>query len=315
VGLQRAQGTSRGDVSTVWRNIPGFLYLNGDVVEEVRQLSGVGGKGTVDELGFQVLYDRIAEVLFPWCSTLTSRARYFYFSLAVLDIALHEAIDDADVDPNRDPAELAREAERRRVALMRAVKRIERALALSLVAKHATEERGIFGSIRCRRWFREDADVANRGKILSADARYPNAIYRGSCRALNMFGPKDSSTTGLLRARLAGVRIFDIDWHTHSRMALAIVQRLDEFWHDVEEEDVTFAKARVKIDRLHTVLCYICYQVLASVICDKLGQCDTRLPHAIQKSSREIRTSQYPRDPTIDPLPFENGGSRRTENH
>ncbi len=184
--MGRAQRSSTGDVSAAWRNIPGFLYLNGDVVEEVRQLSGAGGKGTVDELGFQVLYDRIAERLFPWCSTLTSRARYFFLSLAVLDIGLQEAIDDSQVDPNRDSADLARATEQRRGPLLRTVRRIERALALSLVAKHATEERGIFGSLRCRRWFREDAEVAGRGKILSTDARYPNAIYRGSCRALGM---------------------------------------------------------------------------------------------------------------------------------
>jgi hypothetical protein len=238
------------DISAAWRNTPGFLYLNGDVVEEVRQLSGVGGKGTVDELGFQVLYDRIAEVLFPWCSTLTSRARYFFFSLAVLDLALHEAINDADVDPTRDSAELGREVERRRGALMRAVKRIERALALSLVAKHATEERGIFGSIRCRRWLREDAEIAGRGKILSADARYPNAIYRGSCRGLNMFVTKDSSTTGLLRARLAGAQIFDLDWHTHCRMALATVQQLDEFWHSEQERKARFSKAITGLAKL-----------------------------------------------------------------
>ena len=248
--MGKSQSSSTGDVGSAWRNIPGFLYLNGDVVEEIRQLSGAGGKGTVDELGFQVLYDRIAERLFPWCSTLTSRARYFFLSLAVLDIALQEAIDDSHVDPNRDFADLARVAEQKRGPLMRMVKRIERALALSLVAKHGTEERGIFGSLRCRRWFRDDAEVSGRGKILSADARYPNAIYRGSCRALGMFASKDSSTTGLLRARLSGVRIFDLDWHTHSRMALAAVRQLDEFWRGAAERDLTFSKTKVEIAKL-----------------------------------------------------------------
>jgi hypothetical protein len=246
----KSQSSSTGDVGAVWRNIPGFLYLNGDVVEEVRQLSGAGGKGTVDELGFQTLYDRIAERLFPWCSTLTSRARYFFLSLAVLDISLREAIDESHVDPNRDFGDLAHVAEQRRGPLMRTVKRIERALALSLVAKHGTEERGIFGSLRCRRWFRDDAEVSGRGKILSADARYPNAIYRGSCRALGMFVSKDSSTTGLLRARLSGVRIFDLDWHTHSRLALAAIQQLDEFWREAADRDLTFSKARVEIVKL-----------------------------------------------------------------
>lgn len=248
--MSKSQRSSALDAGVAWRNVPGFLYLNGDVVEEVRQLSSAGGKGTVDELGFQVLYDRIAERLFPWCSTLTSRARYFFFSLAVVDMALREAIDDDLLDPNRDFVELARLAEQRRGPLMRAIRRIERALALSLVAKHATDELGVFGSLRCRRWFKEDAEVAGRVKILSADARYPNAIYRGSCRALGMFAPNDSSTTGLLRARLCGFRIFDLDWHTHSKMALAVVQQLDDFWRNSEKNDLTFSKARADLATL-----------------------------------------------------------------
>jgi hypothetical protein len=246
----RERNLSTADLSAAWRNIPGNLYLNGDIVEEVRQLSGAGGKGTVDELGFQVLYDRIAERLFPWCSTLTSRARYFFFSLAVLDISLQEAIDDSDVDPIMDSVALAQAVEQKRGVFARTVKRVERALALSLVAKHATEERGIFGSLRCRRWFREDAAVAGRGRILSADARYPNAIYRGSCRALGMFIPKDSSTTGLIRARLGGKRTFDIEWQTHSRMAMAAAKQLDEFWGEVADKNLTFSKARAHLSQL-----------------------------------------------------------------
>jgi len=248
--LRRTQRSSDGDMSAAWRNVPGVLYLNGDVAEEVRQLSGAGGKGTVDELGFQVLYDRIAERLFPWCSTLTSRARYFFFSVAVLDIALEEAIEDDRVDPNRDFDELARAAEQRRSALMRTVRRIERALAMSLVAKHPPEERGIFGSLRCKRWFRENAEVAGRGKILSADARYPNAIYRGSCRALALFAPQDSSTTGLLRARLIGAPIFNPDWHTHSRLAVSVIRKLDEFWRDAGQRGLTFSTARAQLAKL-----------------------------------------------------------------
>jgi hypothetical protein len=248
--MGRKRPAPNADESAAWRNVPGYIYLNGDVVEEIRQLSGAGGKGTVDELGFQVLYDRIAQPLFPWCSTLTSRARYFFFSLAVLEIALQEAVDDALIDPNRDANELGKLAEQKRGTFMRTVRRIERALALSLVTKHATAERGIFGSIRCRRWFRENAEVSGRGKILSADGRYPNAIYRGSCRALTMFGPKDSSTTGFLRARLSGLELFDRNWHAHSKIVLATVRQLDEFWQGAVRANLTFSRAASELAKL-----------------------------------------------------------------
>jgi len=65
-----------------------------------------------------------------------------------------------------------------------------------------------------------------------------------------MFVPKDSSTTGLLRARLGGVCIFDLDWHTQSRMALAAVRQLDEFCRDAAEQDLTFSQARAQISKL-----------------------------------------------------------------
>ena len=42
-------------------NFPGWILLNEDDAELVRQLSGdFDGTGTVDELGFSALYDEIA---------------------------------------------------------------------------------------------------------------------------------------------------------------------------------------------------------------------------------------------------------------
>lgn len=248
--MRRAQGKDFRDVTAEWRNRPGYLFLNGDVVEEIRQLSGAGGKGTVDELGFLVLYDRIAERLFPWCSTLTSRAGYFFYSLAVIDIALRGSIEAKQIDPNRDASELPKAAERARTTFMRNLRRLERALALSLVAKHAANENGIFGSRRCRRWFRDNVKVSRPEKILSSDARFPNAIYRGACRALGMFSPRDSSTTGLLRAKLAGAQIFDEEWYVHSKSALTTVQRLGDFWRFAEVKNWTFSKAQAEIEKL-----------------------------------------------------------------
>lgn len=238
------------DPTAAWRNVPGFLYLNGDVIEEVRQLSGAGGKGTVDELGFQVLYDRIAQKLFPWCSTLTSRARYFFFSAAVLDLALIEAIDDSVVDVNGSAREIASLAEQKRPTFMRVVRRIERALALCLVTKHESSERGIFGSLRSRRWFRQDPEISARGKILSSDARYPNAIYRGSCRSLRMFAVDDSSTTGLIRARISGSSVLAPDWQTHCRLVLATLRELDDFWQSAQEKGMSFRKAAAELEKL-----------------------------------------------------------------
>jgi hypothetical protein len=241
---------SSNDPGAMWRNMPGFLYLNGDVVEEVRQLSGAGGKGTVDELGFQVLYDRIAQKLFPWCSTLTSRARYFFFSAAVLDLALREVIDDALIDANADAGRVAELAERKRSTLTRTIRRIERGLSLSLVTKHEASELGIFGSLKCRRWFREDAEIGARGKILSSDARYPNAIYRGSCRSLRLFAVEDSSTTGLLRARISGKAVLSANWQSQSRLVKAVLQALDDFWTDAQDRRATFANAAAALRNL-----------------------------------------------------------------
>jgi hypothetical protein len=238
------------DPCAIWRNVPGFLYLNGDVVEEVRQLSGAGGKGTVDELGFQVLYDRIAQKLFPWCSTLTSRARYFFFSAAVLDLALREVIDDAQIDANADAGHVANLAEQNRTKLMRTIRRIERGLSLSLVTKHEASELGIFGSLKCRQWFRDNAEIGARGKILSSDSRYPNAIYRGSCRSLRLFAVDDSSTTGLLRARISGKPVLNANWQSQTRLVKAVLQTLDDFWADAQDRGARFAQAATALKKL-----------------------------------------------------------------
>jgi len=86
-------------------NQPGFLYLNEQVLVNVKNAIGDLGKGTVDELKFGPLNDLISELLFPWCSTLTSRARYYFFTHAVLQLALDRTVPRQKQDPERDARE------------------------------------------------------------------------------------------------------------------------------------------------------------------------------------------------------------------
>jgi len=120
---------------------------------------------------------------------------------------------------------------------MRTVKRTERALACrwwqSTLPRNAASRLTAMQKV-VRMTLRR-----GREKILSADARY---LMRstGALSRTRHVRPKDSSTTGLLRARLGGVHLFDMEWHTHSRLTLAAVQQLDEFWRDAAERNLTF---------------------------------------------------------------------------
>ncbi|MEZ4749895.1 MAG: hypothetical protein R3B54_04510 [Bdellovibrionota bacterium] len=79
--------------------------------------------------------------------------------------------------------------------------------------------------------------------------RYPNAIYRGSCRSLKMFAC-DSSNYSLVEARLLGKKVFDDEWQNHGRLSRTEVEGLAEFWDRMEAEDKTFAEAEREFARV-----------------------------------------------------------------
>lgn len=217
-------------------NQPGFLYLNEQVLANVKSAIGDLGKGTVDELKFGPLNDLVSELLFPWCSTLTSRARYYFFAYAVLQLALDRTIPRQKQDPERDARECRELAGKYLKEFVRHVRRIEKYLTLALVLQD--EQDGTFGQRRANRWLHEGrSPVAAKSYVamLTADGRYPNAIYRAGSRILGMF-PHLSQNTALISARLRGEQAFENEWMSAGTRALDEVRQIVAFWEKFEPD-------------------------------------------------------------------------------
>ncbi|MGF6245516.1 hypothetical protein P3T42_007294 [Paraburkholderia sp. GAS38] len=220
-------------------NQPGFLYLNEQVLANVKSATGDLGKGTVDELKFGPLNDLVSELLFPWCSTLTSRARYYFFTYAVLQLALDRTIPREKQDPERDARECRELAGKYLKEFVRHVQRIEKYLTLALVLQN--EQDGTFGQRRVNRWLHEGrSPVAAKSyvTILTADGRYPNAIYRAGSRVLGMFRQL-SQNTALISARLRGEHAFRNDWMSTGARALDEARQVVAFWEKFEADPNT----------------------------------------------------------------------------
>lgn len=218
-------------------NRPGFLYLNERVLANVKSATGDEGKGTVDELKFGPLYNRISELLFPWCSTLTSRARYFFFTYAVLQIALDRTVPREKQDPNRDWRDCDALSSKLHRGFIRHVRRIEKFLTIALVDHEETQ--GTFGRRRVNRWFndgRNPVGAKSYEMILSADSRYANAIYRASCRELGLFIDA-SANRALLSRQLRGERTFRQDWVVAGARALKETKDIVDYWEKYDPLD------------------------------------------------------------------------------
>lgn len=217
-------------------NQPGFLYLNEQVLMNVRQATGDAGEGTIDELQFGPLFVRISEMLFPWCSTLTTRARYFFFTYAVLQLALERTVPSESRDPQRDATEAISLAVKRRPTFARHIRRIEKYLALALHLRGDTD--GTFGKRRANRWLNEEGGrnaVASKSyeKILSADSRYSNVIYRRISQRLGLFGAV-SSNAALIAAQLRNLPVFNVEWSVAGAAALTELRGIVSFWERFE---------------------------------------------------------------------------------
>lgn len=233
-------------------NFPGPLHMSEHLLNQAKELSGGAGIGTVDDLGFRPLYDVIANTLFPWCSTLTKGARYFFFSLAVQELALEAIMDGRQgqhaafsEDPRTKARLLLPDFEKK-------VKTMERHLALSLSSIYPDGVFGIFGIRKAGKWLRDPvAPLKNRTEILSDISRYPHAIYRGSCSNLGMYAFRPESLRGVLEVALGGHSPFADEWSGHAKEALAELKLMHQFWSAMEAQSLTFADARLAIDR-HT---------------------------------------------------------------
>lgn len=177
---------------------PGQITINSTEVRELKRLlDGPISEGTVDQLGFGVLFDSIAQSLFPWCSTLTTRVKYLIWSPAVLELAVEEHVqqimgntprdrlDDAQVQALVDLVNGARARD-----LSSTVTKIESCLAIVLYYKEP-DGRGIFGKrnlrYRLRRGISSTPKLISGRGLLSTAARYPNAIYWNSLSELGLY--------------------------------------------------------------------------------------------------------------------------------
>lgn len=230
-------------------NQPGFLYLNEQVLMNVRQATGDAGEGTIDELKFGPLFVRISEMLFPWCSTLTTRARYFFFTYAVLQLALERTVPSESRNSQRDATEAISLAVKRRSTFARHIRRIEKYLALALHLRGDTD--GTFGKRRANRWLNDDGGryaVASRNyeNILSVDSRYSNVIYRRISQRLGLF-ESVSSNAALISAQLRNLSVFSVDWSVAGVAALTELRGVVDFWERFEASSPNSSLMRVSL--------------------------------------------------------------------
>jgi hypothetical protein len=222
-------------------NTPGNVFFNEELMNRYRQMFASEGRGTVDELGFGDLYDSFSEQLFPWCSTLTSRARYYYFTLAVLDRALSHAAQPLVNAEAYSPQELLVKIESHRTRFSSVVRESEKFLALALYARYQQNGNGIFGYRRVNRWSKDNAptqkSLGKQNYILSNDGRYANAIYRGGSRRLGMFDA-NANNSRFIKQRLIGESIFQEGWMAAAELARYQLNQVCEFWEQNEAREL-----------------------------------------------------------------------------
>lgn len=225
-------------------NQPGWLFLDRDQVESFRRLViSSEGEDTVDQLGFGSLTKEISDVLFPWCSTLTTRGRYFIFSTAILQMAIERTVQSHKGKAHEDSPSRAelRDLVRR---FQKEVQRLETVVAVSLYSLYySTRELGIFGKRNLdQRSDRQLIKVLQKD-LLSASNRYPNAIYRGGLTELGLFSQQSSSNSWAIQLALNREEAFDAEWMNVSQFARHEIEKLEQFWTMKGVASVTFSQA------------------------------------------------------------------------
>ncbi len=210
---------------------PGWIFLDRDQVDGFyRAIVEADGEGTVDQLGFNLLTNEISERLFPWCSTLTTRARYFFTSTAILSLALERVSSKQSLATTGDSLTRGQLRERS-TAFQNEILKLERILAVSLYAKYLDQGgNGIFGKRNLDKIKDRQVDTVLTKKLLSLPGRYPNAIYRGGLQTLHLFTQSPMSNTLAVRLSMNGESPLNTDWENASELAKRDIERLEEFW-------------------------------------------------------------------------------------
>ncbi len=215
--------------------LPGSIFLDKQDIEKTeRAIMADKGEGTVDELGFGVVYDQISEDLFPWCSTLTTRALYFFSSIAILKLAAEYTADKFANQINSDDKHPGKELRGKiNDEFYRNVERFEVTLALALFFKDQPKN-GLFGKRNitslAKNW--SPKRFMDKG-ILSLMSRYPNKIYRGAIKSLGAFESDDIEDYNIMNGTLHDVisskTLFNSKWEEASDPIYKDIKNLYEF--------------------------------------------------------------------------------------
>ena len=233
-------------------NQPGWLFLDEDEAEKARHLfSDFEGIGTVDELGFGPLFDQVAKDLFPWCSTLTTRARYFFFSAVVIQRSLSKAVKPLSQVDKLDREKVYSSAIDSGLKYQRVIRDYEKYLAFMLHHKDAKAD-GLFGRRKINKWIKEETrSFSKYQNILQNNTRYPNRIYRGSCQELSMFR-ENIDEHKILEYSVKGISPFSNDWLSASSRLIDQSDYLFDIWDDLASKSgngdpISFKEALTKL--------------------------------------------------------------------
>lgn len=221
-------------------NNPGWLFLDKDQVDAFnRMIADNEGEDTVDQLGFNGLTNEISDRLFPWCSTLTTRARYYIFSAAVIELAIERTIfgvskSDASLLTRSQLRDLTR-------TFQREIMKLERILGLSLYSLYRGQAgTGVFGKRNLDRIDDRQLEGVLRKQLLSLPGRYPNAIYRNGLQVLSLFCRAGMTNTFAIQLTLATESPFNPEWTSAARKAKIQIERFEEYWTDTRLKSKSF---------------------------------------------------------------------------
>jgi hypothetical protein len=225
-------------------NIPGWIVIDSDEAEKAKHLfSEFEGTGTVDELGFSLLFDEVAQFLFPWCSTLTTRAKYFYFSMIVVQRALEKTVRPLGETALADEQNVRKIAHDKFHSFQKQLKKEEKTIALMLYS-YDKKAAGLFGKRKLERWAKAELDRPlqrfSSAEILQNNSRYPNKIYRGSCKTLDMF-ENIQNDYDMIERYLNGYSSFKKDW---MKISDNLRERIDPIMDNWERYQTSSSKEK-----------------------------------------------------------------------
>lgn len=181
----------------------GWIGLNQRELRRIeKRLAVTGAAGTVDELGLGSITDVIAHTLFPAFTTLMTRARYFIFFRAVVELAAKLAWQRVEKQfPNeelqKDNPHISRLFKKSAIEFLQQIE-LSVCIALAMqkqersydfeedaMALEASDDHGIIGIRKVSKKIRHGG--LPRSHLFAIQERYPSSLYFTGVRSLGAF--------------------------------------------------------------------------------------------------------------------------------